>query len=106
MFKNYLITTWRNITRHKGYSFINITGLALGMTCCIVIVTYLQFELSFDRFHKNGNRIFRLVERQFFEGQEEKNLGQSTPWMGETLLEYPDVCRAVNFVNMGSIWTM
>jgi putative ABC transport system permease protein len=105
MFKNYLITTWRNITRHKGYSFINITGLALGMTCCIVIAIYLQFELSFDSFHKNGNRIFRLVERQFFEGQEEKNLGQSTPWMGETLLEYPDVSKAVNFVNMGSIWT-
>jgi len=84
MFKNYMKTAWRNITRHKGYSFINITGLALGMACFIVIAIYLQFELSFDRFHTNGNRIFRLVEKQFFEGQDEKNLGQSTPWMGET----------------------
>jgi putative ABC transport system permease protein len=104
MFENYLKTTWRNITRHKGYSFINIAGLALGMACCIAIVSYLQFELSFDRFHKNGNRIYRLVERQFFEGQEEKNLGQSTPWMGETLVEYPEVSTAVNFVDMGTIW--
>jgi putative ABC transport system permease protein len=105
MFENYLKTTWRNITRHKGYSFINITGLALGMASCIVIATYLHFELSFDSFHQNGNRIYRLVERQFFEGQEETNLGQSTPWMGETLVEYPEVSMAVNFVNMGTIWT-
>jgi len=104
MFNNYIKTTWRNATRHKGFSFINITGLALGMICCIVIATYLKFELSFDRFHENGNRIFRLVERQFFEGQKETNLGQSTPWMGETLAEYPEVSSAVNFINMGTIW--
>ena len=105
MFYNYIKTTWRNIARHKGYSFINIAGLALGMACCIVIATYLQFELSYDRFHEKGSRIFRLVERQFFEGQDEQNLGQSTPWMGETLLEYPEVDTAVNFINMGNIWT-
>ncbi len=105
MFYNYLKTTWRNITRHKGYSFINIAGLALGMACCITIASYLQFELSFDSFHRNGNRIFRLVERQFFEGQDETNLGQSTPWMGETFVEYPEVSMAVNFVDMGTIWT-
>jgi putative ABC transport system permease protein len=104
MFYNYLKTTWRNLTRHKGYSFINIAGLALGMASCIAIASYLQFELSFDRFHKNRNRIYRLVERQFFEGQDETNLGQSTPWMGETFLEYPEVSKAVNFINMGTIW--
>ena len=105
MLINYLKITLRNIKKHKGYSFINIAGLALGMACCIAIASYLQFELSFDRFHKNGNRIYRLVERQFFEGQDENNLGQSTPWMGETFVEYPEVTMAVNFVNMGTIWT-
>ena len=105
MFHNYLKTTWRNITRHKGYSFINIAGLALGMACCMTIALYIQFELSFDNFHKNKNRIFRLVEKQFFEGQDETNLGQSTPWMGETFTEYPEVSMAVNFINMGTIWT-
>ena len=57
----------------------NIAGLALGMACFIVIATYLQFELSYDRFHENGNRIFRLVERQFFEGQDEQNLVSPLP---------------------------
>ncbi len=75
------------------------------MASFIAIAAYLQFELSFDTFHKNEDRIFRLVERQSFEGQDEKNLGQSTPWMGETLIEYPEVDIAVNFVNMGTIWT-
>jgi putative ABC transport system permease protein len=104
MFINYIKTTWRNLARHKGYSFINIAGLALGMACFIVIATYLQFELSYDRFHENGNRVFRLVEKQIFEGQDEQNLGQSTPWMGETLLEHPEVDTAVNFINMGTIY--
>ena len=104
MFKNYLKTTWRNITRHKGYSFVNIAGLALGMACCITIASYLRFELSFDKFHQNGRRIYRLVENQFFEGQDEQNLGQSTPWMGETFTDYPEISKAVNFVNMGTIW--
>ena len=72
MFKNYLITILRNTARHKGYSFINIAGLALGMACCIVISTYIRLELSFDDFHKKGDRIFRLVESQSFEGQEKK----------------------------------
>jgi len=61
MIKNYLKTGWRNIKRQKGYSFINIAGLALGMACAILIVFYIHHELSFDRFHKNADRISRVV---------------------------------------------
>ena len=46
MFKNYLTTAIRNITRHKVYSFINIAGLAIGMACCALILLYVQHELS------------------------------------------------------------
>jgi len=59
MFKSYLKMTWRNILRHKGYSLINITGLAVGMACCILIIMYVTEELSFDGFHEKGSRIFR-----------------------------------------------
>ena len=61
MFKNYLKTGWRNIKRQKGYSFINIAGLALGMACAILIVFYIHHELGFDRFHENADRIYRVV---------------------------------------------
>jgi hypothetical protein len=64
MFKNYLKTGWRNIRRQKGYSIINIAGLALGMACAVLIVFYIHHELSFDRFHEKADRIFRVVNQK------------------------------------------
>ena len=60
MLKNYLKITLRNINRNKAFSFINIAGLAIGMACCIVIVNYILFENSYDRFHKNADQIYRV----------------------------------------------
>lgn len=51
MFKNYLKVTFRNIFRHKGYSFINIAGLAIGIACCLIIALWVLDELSYDKFH-------------------------------------------------------
>jgi putative ABC transport system permease protein len=59
MFRNYFKITWRNILRHKGFSFINISGLAVGMACCILIMMYVIEELSYDNFHEKGPRIYR-----------------------------------------------
>ena len=61
MLKNYLKIALRNIRRHKGYSFINIAGLAIGMACCILILLWVQDELSYDRFHENGKDIYRIM---------------------------------------------
>ena len=61
MFKNYLKIALRNLKRHKGYSFINIAGLAIGMACCILILLWVQDELSYDRFHENGKDIYRIM---------------------------------------------
>lgn len=60
MFRNYLKVAFRNIKRHTGYSLINLVGLAIGMTCCILIMLWVQNELSFDRFHQKADRIYRL----------------------------------------------
>lgn len=60
MIKNYLKIALRNIKKHKGYSIINITGLALGMACCLMILMHLSFELSYDTHHKDADRIFRF----------------------------------------------
>jgi len=62
MIKNYIKIALRNLTRHKGYSLINITGLAIGMACCILILLWVQDELSFDRFHKNADNICRVIQ--------------------------------------------
>jgi len=65
MLKNYLVICYRNLTRNKLYSFINIFGLALGLAICFIISLWVQSELSYDRFHEKAHRIFR-VERELF----------------------------------------
>ncbi len=61
MVKNYLLTALRNVNRHKGYSFINIAGLAIGMACCMLIFLWVKHEWSYDRFHENADSIHRAV---------------------------------------------
>jgi len=61
MFKNYLKIALRNIKRYKGYSFINIAGLTIGITCCIFIFLYVQYETSYDCYHKDVDRIYRII---------------------------------------------
>ena len=70
MFKNYFKTAWRNITRKKAYSFINILGLALGISACITIYLITSYEFSFDKFHPDGDRIYRIV------GEMQKSSGE------------------------------
>ena len=61
MFKNYIKTALRNIGRNKGFTTINILGLAIGMACCILVLLYTSDEFSFDRYPKQSDQIYRLV---------------------------------------------
>jgi len=61
MIRNYFKIAWRNITRHKAYSFINLSGLAIGMASSILILLWVQNELSYDRFHKNADQTYRIT---------------------------------------------
>ncbi|MFC1724781.1 ABC transporter permease [candidate division KSB1 bacterium] len=70
MFKNYLKTAFRNIKRQKGYSIINISGLALGIACCTLISAYIFNELSYDRYPENSDRIFRILVQGNFSGRD------------------------------------
>jgi putative ABC transport system permease protein len=63
MFQNYIRIALRNLARQKGYSAINIIGLALGMACCILLSLSVKQEMSFDTFHENRDRIFRVFQR-------------------------------------------
>lgn len=58
---NYLKIAFRNLSRHKGYSFLNIAGLAIGMACCILIILWVKDELSYDKFHDKADRIYRMT---------------------------------------------
>ncbi len=60
MLKNYLKITLRNIKRHKTFSFINISGLAVSIACCLMILMHIRFESSYDNYHRDADRIYRL----------------------------------------------
>ncbi len=61
MWTNYLKVALRNLLRYKGFSLINIFGLAIGVACCILMFLFVQHELSYDRYHENSSRIFRII---------------------------------------------
>jgi putative ABC transport system permease protein len=62
MIRNYLKIAWRSLSRSKIYSLINITGLTVGIACCVLIVLYVKDELSYDQYHKNYNEIYRVLQ--------------------------------------------
>jgi len=70
MIKNYFEIAWRNLKRNKLYSFINIGGLSVGIAICMLIMLYVAHEMSFDRFHKNADRIFYLAMNSKFDNKE------------------------------------
>src|SRR6187402_2057861 len=69
MIKNYFKIAWRNIIRQKGYSGINIIGLAIGIAACLLILQYVSFELSYENFHTNKERIYRVQLDRFDNGK-------------------------------------
>src|SRR4029078_6335303 len=69
MFKNYFKTAWRNIKRHKAYSSITIFGLAIGIASCLLILQYVSFELSFENFQVNKDRIYRVQQDRYDNGK-------------------------------------
>ena len=62
MIRNYLKIAWRNLGKSKGFSFINIGGLATGMACSLLIFLFVKDELSYDQYHKNADRVYRVVK--------------------------------------------
>ena len=97
MFKHYLKIAVRNLRKHKAYSFSNIAGLAVGMTCCILILLYVQDELSYDRYHINADRIYRLERNSYFQGQYYQVASTAHPYAPALKREFPEVLEAVRF---------
>jgi putative ABC transport system permease protein len=69
MFKNYFKTAWRNLSRNKGFSFTNILGLSIGIVCTILILLWVQDELTYDRFHHNYGNIYKVMANRNFNNQ-------------------------------------
>jgi len=107
MFKNYFKIAWRNLWKNKLFSFINITGLAVGVTCCILIFMYVQSELSFDTHWNDADRIVR-VNQIFSIGNEQPDPYAITAFgVGPALKQaYPEIEEAIRIDEWGTqtVW--
>jgi putative ABC transport system permease protein len=104
MIKNYLRSAWRNIVRHKFISAINISGLAIGLTCCLLILTYIINELSYDKFNKNADRTYR-VTRIFYDpnGNTTLHLSAVAPPFGPLIqTAFPDIEKIARVLPNGT----
>ena len=85
MFKNYFKTAWRNMLRNKVSNVINVAGLSIGIACALLIAIFIQNELSYDKFHKDANRIYQVVLNGNMDGQEFW-AGNTPPPVGSALV--------------------
>jgi putative ABC transport system permease protein len=101
MLKNYFKIAFRNLWKNKGYSAINIIGLAIGIATCLLISLYVLDELSYDKFNKNADRIYRINADIKFGGDEQKLAVCPDPMAFTMVKDYPEVENAVRFRNYG-----
>jgi putative ABC transport system permease protein len=90
MFRSYVIIAWRNIIRSKAYSIINVSGLSLGVACCLLLVLYIQDEMVYDQHHARLDDLYRVTTT--FEGAVNKTSGTTSPPIAKALRsEIPEV---------------
>lgn len=104
MLRNYLKIAFRNMAKYKVISFINLFGLTVGITCCLLILTYIIHETSYDKYNSKADRIYR-VTRSFNnkEGVQSLHLGAVAPPYGPLLKnEFPDIEKVTRILPMGT----
>jgi putative ABC transport system permease protein len=101
MIHNYLKIALRNIKKHKGYSFINIFGFAIGITCCLLILMYVVDELSYDQFYPNADRIYRVAHHGVLNDRVDHTARSSPPLAKVLAEEFPEVEAVIKCRNYG-----
>ncbi|WP_205510934.1 ABC transporter permease [Longitalea arenae] len=91
MFSNYLKTAWRSIVRNKAFSFINITGLSVGIAASLLLFIVVQYEMSYDTFQPNYDRIYRVVTQDKFDKDITTNSGIPVPALKALRVELPNI---------------
>lgn len=100
MYRNYLILAWRNLRKNKVFSLINILGLAVGLTCCMLISMYLFYEFSFDKHHRNGERLYQLGTVFVRSGEDMVNANTPAPMGAMMQAAYPEIISSVRIMRL------
>ena len=102
MIKNYLKIAWRNLTRNKTFSAINIFGLAIGIATCLIIMLFVNNELSYDRYNKKANRMVRVYFQGNVQGEKMKESNVMPPVAQTLKKDFPEVEEATRLRNYGT----
>ena len=100
MIKNYLKIAWRNLKKNKVFSFINVFGLAIGLTCCMLIALYLHNELSYDSYHRNAGSIYQLGTTFVKEGKEDRTANTPAPMARAMQMDFPEIEKGTRLLKM------
>jgi putative ABC transport system permease protein len=100
MLRNYLKIAWRNLMKNKTFSFINIFGLAIGLTCCMLITLYIHNELSYDSYHKNISRLYQVGTTFVKNGKEEHMANTPTPLVRTMQQEFPEIQEGARLLGL------
>ena len=98
MFRNYLKVAWRNLMKSKPFSFINIIGLSVGLTCCMLITVYLHNETGYDTYHKNINQLYQLGTVFVKDGKEERTPNTPAPMAAAMKQEFPEISETTRMM--------
>jgi len=102
MIRNVLLTGLRNLRRYKFYSLINIAGLSIGLVCTLLILLWVRNEMSYDGFHENAERLYRVVNTEVLSGGETSTFSQCSMNLAEILkAEHPEIVETVRFRKLG-----
>ena len=100
MFTNYMKMGFKNFKKNKVYSIINTLGLSIGLACCILIMLWLQDELSYDGFHENVGQIYRVVQQVDHMGQK-SNLARTPAPLAKGLKEnFPEIIGSTKYLSV------
>ncbi len=94
MLKNYFKIAFRNLKKHKLYSFINILSLTVGITCCILIFLYVKQELSYDSYFKNAENIYRITTTHISERGTNIDVETPMPLNDALIAQYPEIGKS------------
>src|SRR6202012_4498394 len=101
MIKNYIKTALRGLMKNKGFTFINVFGLTLGLATCLLIVFYVFDELSYDRYNTKADRIYRLNNDIKFGGMENSYAVTPAPTAAALMADFPEIEQVVRLRDRG-----
>ena len=102
MLKNFVKIAFRNLWKHKFYSLLNVAGLAIGMTCALLVVLFITDELSYDEYNVNAKNLYRINIEGKFGGREINGTWQPAPLAGTMVEDFPEVVNATRFRVLGN----